>query len=184
MVSGLFFISRRRKASLTCPCGAGWGAVRKLKISKSQLPTGFTCPSFGSIKFESLYASVDDRSSNQRARLLPGWAAVRKLRVLHRALLRGNASQRSLAYVNAGAQYMRQVSGILKDKVNSLRSNSLNSLEGPQGSTYLSPLLPLWLFAIYWHCWEISPACTSYYLVPRVVSTSFSNCSQRDFLVS
>ncbi|KAG6543633.1 hypothetical protein Mapa_014996 [Marchantia paleacea] len=57
---------------------------------------------------------------------------VRKLRVLHRALLRGNASQRSLAYVNAGAQYMRQVSGILKDKVNSLRSNSLNSLEGPQ----------------------------------------------------
>ncbi|BBM98900.1 hypothetical protein MPTK1_1g17040 [Marchantia polymorpha subsp. ruderalis] len=106
--------------------------VRKLKISKSQLPTGFTCPSFGSIKFESLYASVDDRSSNQRARLLPGWAAVRKLRVLHRALLRGNASQRSLAYVNAGAQYMRQVSGILKDKVNSLRSNSLNSLEGPQ----------------------------------------------------
>ncbi|KAL3699757.1 hypothetical protein R1sor_017779 [Riccia sorocarpa] len=106
--------------------------VRKLKISKLQLPAGFACPSFGSIKFESLYASVDDRSSNQRAPLLPGWAAVRKLRVLHRTLLRGNASQRSLAYVNAGAQYVRQVSGLLKDKVNSLRSNSLNSLEGPQ----------------------------------------------------
>ncbi|KAL2652043.1 hypothetical protein R1flu_020171 [Riccia fluitans] len=106
--------------------------VRKLKISKLQLATGFACPSFGSIKFESLYASVDDRSSNQRAPLLPGWAAVRKLRVLHRTLLSGNASQRSLAYVNAGAQYVRQVSGLLKDKVNSLRSNSLNSLEGPK----------------------------------------------------
>ncbi|CAM6082195.1 unnamed protein product [Calypogeia fissa] len=103
--------------------------VCKFKMSKSKLPTGCTCPSLRSIKFVSLFASVDERSANIRAPLLTGWATVRKLRFVQPILARGNASQRSLAYVNAGAQYMRQVSGILKDKVNSLRSNAL---EGPQ----------------------------------------------------
>lgn len=102
----------------------------KFKMSNSKLPTGCTCPYFRSVKFESLFASVDDRSANIRAPLLTGWAAVRKLRLIQPIFQRGHTSQRSLAYVNAGAQYMRQVSGILKDKVNSLRSNAL---EGPQG---------------------------------------------------
>jgi hypothetical protein len=88
--------------------------------------------------------------------------------VLNRA--NGNASQRHLAnaglanagaYVNAGAQYMRQVSGILKDKVNSLRSNSL---EGPQGIA---------LFSFCFYC-DVSLA-TLFILKALRVST-FSHC--------
>jgi len=60
---------------------------------------------------------------------------VRKIRIItNKPVHRGHTSgQRSLAYVNAGAHYMRQMSGLLKDKVNSLRQNALN--DTPQGST-------------------------------------------------
>ncbi|XP_024361658.1 uncharacterized protein [Physcomitrium patens] len=53
---------------------------------------------------------------------------VRKIRIVtNKPVHRGHTSgQRSLAYVNAGAQYMRQMSGLLKDKVNSLRLNAIN----------------------------------------------------------
>lgn len=44
-----------------------------------------------------------------------------------------------MAYVNAGAQYVRQVSGMLKDKVNSLRTSSLS--EVPQGAPLALSLL-------------------------------------------
>jgi hypothetical protein len=61
--------------------------------------------------------------------------AVRKIRIItNKPVHRGHTSgQRSLAYVNAGAHYMRQMSGLLKDKVNSLRQTALN--ETPQGSS-------------------------------------------------
>jgi len=64
--------------------------------------------------------------------LLP---AVRKIRIItNKPVHRGHTSGlRSLAYVNAGAHYMRQMSGLLKDKVNSLRQNALN--DTPTGST-------------------------------------------------
>lgn len=54
--------------------------------------------------------------------------SVRKIRIVtNKPVHRGHTSgQRSLAYVNAGAQYMRQMSGLLKDKVNSLRLNAIN----------------------------------------------------------
>lgn len=53
--------------------------------------------------------------------------AVRKIRIIPKPAVRSVSSgQLGNAYVNAGAQYMRQVSGILKDKVNSLRHNALS----------------------------------------------------------
>ncbi|KAH9545305.1 hypothetical protein CY35_12G041500 [Sphagnum magellanicum] len=57
---------------------------------------------------------------------------VRKIRIIPKPAARANpsASMRSVAYMNAGVQYMRQVSGILKDKVNSLRHSAL--AEPPQ----------------------------------------------------
>lgn len=75
-------------------------------------------------------ANVDRASSNKLLPILTGWTAVRKLR-FPRIPSHGTASQRSIAYVNAGAQYMRQVSGLLKDKVNSLRQTA--SSEAAQG---------------------------------------------------
>ncbi|CAK9199091.1 unnamed protein product [Sphagnum troendelagicum] len=57
---------------------------------------------------------------------------VRKIRIIPKPAARANpsTSMRSAAYMNAGVQYMRQVSGILKDKVNSLRHSAL--AEPPQ----------------------------------------------------
>ncbi len=62
-----------------------------------------------------------------------GLATVRKIRIIPKPAARANpsTSMRSVAYMNAGVQYMRQVSGILKDKVNSLRHSAL--AEPPQG---------------------------------------------------
>lgn len=59
---------------------------------------------------------------------------MRKIRIIsNKPIIRGNSSaQRSMAYVNAGAHYMRQVSGILKEKVNSLRHNT--TVETPHGN--------------------------------------------------
>ncbi|KAG0598827.1 hypothetical protein M758_12G103500 [Ceratodon purpureus] len=56
---------------------------------------------------------------------------VRKIRIItNKPVHRGQTSGQRLAYVNAGAHYMRQMSGLLKDKVNSLRQTALN--ETPQ----------------------------------------------------
>ncbi len=66
-----------------------------------------------------------------------GLATVRKIRIIPKPVARANpsTSMRSAAYMNAGVQYMRQVSGILKDKVNSLRHSAL--AEPPQGFSSL-----------------------------------------------
>jgi len=75
----------------------------------------------------------------KRSLLSSGWSAVRKMRIVPKQGARHqsgaaqqNSSQRSMAYVNAGAQYVRQVSGMLKDKVSSLRHSAL-AAEVPQG---------------------------------------------------
>ncbi len=62
---------------------------------------------------------------------------MRKIRIIPKPAARANpsTSMRSAAYMNAGVQYMRQVSGILKDKVNSLRHSAL--AEPPQGFSSL-----------------------------------------------
>lgn len=71
-----------------------------------------------------------NRGANKKSILSTGWAAVRKIIPKH-SIRSHNPPQRSMAYVNAGAQYVRQVSGILKEKVNSLRHSTL--AEASQG---------------------------------------------------
>lgn len=59
---------------------------------------------------------------------------VKRIRIItNKPILRGHTSgQRSLAYMNAGAHYMRQMSGLFKEKVNNLR---LNAVKDTQGNT-------------------------------------------------
>jgi hypothetical protein len=81
---------------------------------------------------------VRSTPSHKRSAISNGWStAVRQIRksLKPAATRTPNSSQRSIAYVNAGAHYVRQVSGMLKDKVNSLRHSSLT--EVAQG-TYLA----------------------------------------------
>ncbi|XP_024531111.1 uncharacterized protein LOC9632175 [Selaginella moellendorffii] len=98
--------------------------VRKVKLIM-RMRSGCQFPSLAET-FSNVY-SVGRRSSNK---LWSGWGAVRKIRVIPRQPLRANSMQgpsnvQNSGYLNTGAQYMRQVSGLLKAGVNTLRSASL-----------------------------------------------------------
>ncbi|XP_024364609.1 uncharacterized protein [Physcomitrium patens] len=56
---------------------------------------------------------------------------VKRIRIItNKPILRGHTSgQRSLAYMNAGAHYMRQMSGLFKEKVNNLRLNAVKDTQ-------------------------------------------------------
>eukprot|EP01018_Ginkgo_biloba_P025795 Gb_04081 [translate_table: standard] len=96
--------------------------VHRLKI-KLVVASGCSFPCIGPI-LEHL-KPLGKYFSNIQSALLAGWAAVRKVRVIPRAPLRATHSQRSAAYMQAGAQYVRQVSGLLKAGMTTLRNTTL-----------------------------------------------------------
>lgn len=99
--------------------------VRKVKIMPD-VPSSCSFRSFSSsfVNMESLRS----RSSNFQSTVLAGWEAVRKIRVRARPPLRATYSQRSLAYMQASAQYIREVSTLLKAGVTSLRNSTTNEM--------------------------------------------------------
>jgi len=117
--------------------------VRKLKIMSKPQP--FRSSSLSALDTNTVAPDFEARPyTHKRSLLSSGWSAVRKMRIVPKHGVRNpntsqhNSSQRSMAYVNAGAQYVRQVSGMLKEKVNSLRHSSLS--EVPQGTAQHSLL--------------------------------------------
>ncbi|KAL3514254.1 hypothetical protein ACH5RR_026971 [Cinchona calisaya] len=94
--------------------------VRKVKLALDP-PTGcsFSLVKVPKVKIESVRYHI----SNLRSAISSGWQAVRKVRCAPRAS-NGSFSRQSLAYVQAGTQYIKQVSGLLKVGVATLRSNS------------------------------------------------------------
>ena len=56
--------------------------------------------------------------------------SVRKVRIFSRQALQGISSQRSAAYVQAGAQYVRQVSDIVKTGVKHILSTTPLEAQG------------------------------------------------------
>lgn len=105
--------------------------VRKLKILAKPHP--LRSSSLSAVDTNTAALSFEGRTpSHKRSLLSTGWSAVRKMRFVPKQGTRShNSSQRSMAYVNAGAEYVRHVSGMLKEKVSSLRHSSLAEL--PQG---------------------------------------------------
>ncbi|XAR62089.1 hypothetical protein NMG60_11016706 [Bertholletia excelsa] len=95
--------------------------VRKVKMALDP-PTG--C-SFSSIRTPKIkMESVRYRLSSLQSTLSSGWQAIRRIRFAPRVPPYGSFSRRSLAYMQASAQYVKEVSGLLKIGVTSLRSNS------------------------------------------------------------
>ncbi|XP_010266256.1 PREDICTED: uncharacterized protein LOC104603800 [Nelumbo nucifera] len=94
--------------------------VRKVKMALDP-PTG--C-SFSSLRAPVKMESLRHRVSNLQSTLSSGWEALRKIRVVPRVPANGSFSRHSLAYVHAGAQYIKQVSGLLKVGVTTLRNSS------------------------------------------------------------
>ncbi|GLT79898.1 hypothetical protein SLA2020_513670 [Shorea laevis] len=95
--------------------------VRKVK-STLDPPTGCSISSLRAptIKLEAIRFHL----SNLQSTLSSRWQALRKIRVTPRLPANGSFSRHSLAYVHAGTQYIKQVSGLLKISVPSLRNSS------------------------------------------------------------
>ncbi|XP_057470363.1 uncharacterized protein LOC130759232 [Actinidia eriantha] len=95
--------------------------VRKVKMALDP-PTG--C-SFSTLKTPKIkMEAVRYRLYSLQLTLSSGWHALRKIRFVPRVPPNGSFSRQSLAYVQASAQYVKQVSGLLKVGVTTLRSSS------------------------------------------------------------
>ncbi|XP_073010311.1 uncharacterized protein [Typha latifolia] len=95
--------------------------VRKVRMSLD-MPSG--C-SFSSLRPPTVrLESIRYRLSNVQSTLSSGWDSLRKIRVLPPLPANNSFSRHSLAYMHASAQYIRQVSGLLKIGVSTLRSSS------------------------------------------------------------
>ncbi|XP_059631017.1 uncharacterized protein LOC132273926, partial [Cornus florida] len=94
--------------------------VRKVKMGLDP-PTGCSFSSLRTPKIK--LESVRYHFSSLRSTLSSGWQAVRKIRFVPRIPANGSFPRQSLAYVQASAQYVKQVSGLLKVGVTTLRSS-------------------------------------------------------------
>lgn len=108
-------------------------AVRKVKMALDP-PKGcnFSVVKSPRIKLD----SIQYRLSNLQSALSSGWQALRKIRVTPHLPAKKSFSRQSLAYVHASTQYIKQVSGLLKVGVTTLRSSS-SSYEPVQGMLVL-----------------------------------------------
>nr|XP_043617097.1 uncharacterized protein LOC122588943 [Erigeron canadensis] len=97
--------------------------VRKVKMSLDGPPTG--C-SFASIKSPKVkLETVRRHLVKLQSKVSSGWQAVRSIHFSPRVPENGGSfSRHSLAYMQASTQYIKQVSGLLKIGVSTLRSSS------------------------------------------------------------
>ncbi|XP_030495450.2 uncharacterized protein LOC115711246 isoform X2 [Cannabis sativa] len=102
--------------------------VRKVKMALDP-PTGCSIITYRpSIKLD----SIKYRFSNLQSTLTSGCHALRNIRVAPRMPANGSFSRQSLAYVQAGTHYIKQVSGLLKTGVVTTLRNSSSSYEVAQ----------------------------------------------------
>ncbi|KAJ3695853.1 hypothetical protein LUZ60_001230 [Juncus effusus] len=104
--------------------------VRRVRMSLD-MPTG--CSSLASIAQPKL-ESVKYRLSNVGSTLSSGWDSLKRVRVLPPVPDNSSFSRHSIAYMSAGAQYIKGVSGLLKMGVTTLRTSS--AYDSVQQETY------------------------------------------------
>ncbi|KAJ9567728.1 hypothetical protein OSB04_003694 [Centaurea solstitialis] len=96
--------------------------VRKVRMALDP-PTGCN---FSSIKPPKVKLEAIQRHLySLQSKCSSGWQAVRRIPFNPRVPLDGSFSRKSLAYVQASTQYVKQVSGLVKNGVSSLRRPSL-----------------------------------------------------------
>lgn len=74
--------------------------------------------------------SFRNRLSSMKSAMSSGCMAIRNIRFAPLAPVNGSFSRQSLAYVQASTQYIKQVSGLLKTSVTTLRSNPSSYVQG------------------------------------------------------
>uniref|UniRef100_A0ACD5YQX9 Uncharacterized protein n=1 Tax=Avena sativa TaxID=4498 RepID=A0ACD5YQX9_AVESA len=98
--------------------------VRKVRMSVD-MPSGCSFSSLPVVKFD----SVRHRLSNVQSSITSGWESVRRVQVSPHLPPNSSFSKHSLAYMQASAQYIKQVSGLLKVGVTTLRSSSADEIQ-------------------------------------------------------
>lgn len=85
-------------------------------------PTGCN---FSSIKPPKIkLETVKRHVFNVKSKISSGWKAVRRIPFSPQVPVDNSLSSQSLAYMKASTQYIKQVSGLLKNGVSSLRNTS------------------------------------------------------------
>ena len=100
-------------------------AVRKVRMSVD-MPSGCNFSSLPVVKFD----SVRHRLSNVQSSITSRWVSVRRVQVATHVPPNSSFSKHSLAYMQASAQYIKQVSVLLKVGVTTLRSSSADEIQG------------------------------------------------------
>ncbi|CAI0447970.1 unnamed protein product [Linum tenue] len=95
--------------------------VRKVKTTLDP-PTG--CNMYALALKSPRLEMFQYRFSRFQSSIYTGWKAFRRIHVTPRIPANGSFKRQSLAYVQASTQYIKQVSGLLKSGVTSLRNNS------------------------------------------------------------
>ncbi|XP_065880895.1 uncharacterized protein [Euphorbia lathyris] len=104
--------------------------VGKMKVQVRKVKTVLDPPTGCSMSSLTLRApklkidSVQYHLSKMQSKLCTAWQAFQKIRVAPRIPANGSFSRQSLAYVHASTRYIKQVSGLLKTGVTSLRNSS------------------------------------------------------------
>jgi hypothetical protein len=106
-------------------------AVYKVQMSVD-MPSGCSFSSLRVVKLD----SVMHHLSNVQPTLSTRWESVRRVQVLPHVPANISFSKHSLAYMEASAMYIKQLSGLLNVGVTKLHSTSTN--EAPQGKKVLS----------------------------------------------
>ncbi|PKI73540.1 hypothetical protein CRG98_006121 [Punica granatum] len=107
---------RKVKTVLDTPTGC---SILSLRAPSSLTPA--------SLKMD----SIRHQFSNLQSTVSCQWRALRKIQTVQRIPANGSFSRQSLSYVHASTRYLKQISGLLKTGVTSLR-NSSSSYEGVQ----------------------------------------------------
>lgn len=117
--------------------------VRKVKMGLDP-PPGCSLSSLNPamIKLESLHRHLTILNST----LHSGWVAVRKVRVVPHVPPNGTVTQKSLAYMRASTQYIKQVSKLLRNEVTISRTSPASD-EAVQGMQTFSLLRVLYQVA-------------------------------------
>ncbi|GAB2301627.1 hypothetical protein Dimus_035657 [Dionaea muscipula] len=102
--------------------------IGKMKVQVRKVRMGMDPPtgcSFKSLKPPKMkLESARNHLTNLQSKLLSGWVALRRVRFVLHQPTDGSLPRKSLAYVQAGTQYIKQVSGLLKVGVTTLRQSS------------------------------------------------------------
>ncbi|KAJ1699717.1 hypothetical protein LUZ63_008229 [Rhynchospora breviuscula] len=94
--------------------------VRRVRMS-TDMPTG--CASLSSITTPRL-ESIKYRLYNAQSTFSSGWESLRRVQVLPQVSASSSFTKHSVAYMNAGAKYIKEVSSLLKMGATTLRSSS------------------------------------------------------------